>query len=112
MKWQFAFLLVLSLLFLVSCGPNQEQLQNFATCLTDQGAVMYGASWCVHCKEQKEMFGDAFVKVNYVECTIEEQRCSEENISGLPTWKFKDGSILEGALPFSELESKTGCKLR
>jgi len=105
-------LVVLSLLFLVGCGPNQEQLNTFATCLNDKGAVMYGASWCPHCQEQKEMFKEAFGKISYVECSVEEARCTQENITGLPTWKFSDGSMREGVVPFTELEYKTGCTLK
>ncbi len=32
----------------------------FARCLTDRQVKMYGAYWCPHCAEQKEMFGESF----------------------------------------------------
>ena len=47
----------------------EDSMEQFATCLTENGATMYGAEWCGHCKAQKEMFGEAaFEKVDYVEC--------------------------------------------
>src|SRR6266700_8112952 len=49
-------------------------LDGFAQCLKDRGAKMYGAWWCPHCADQKEMFGFAFQYVNYVECSPEIQR--------------------------------------
>lgn len=40
-----------------------------ATRLRDAGAKMYGAFWCSHCFEQKEVFGkDAVGVLPYVEC--------------------------------------------
>ena len=32
----------------------------FARCLEDRQVKMYGAYWCPHCAEQKEMFGESF----------------------------------------------------
>ncbi|XP_075524052.1 thiol-disulfide oxidoreductase LTO1-like [Primulina tabacum] len=33
------------------------------------GAKLYGAFWCSHCQDQKEMFGREAAKLlNYVEC--------------------------------------------
>ena len=35
---------------------------------------MYGLYWCPHCIEQKQMFGEAFHYVPYVECAIKGSR--------------------------------------
>ena len=91
-------------------------LDGFAQCLKAKGAKMYGAWWCPHCAEQKEMFGFAFQYVNYVECSPEGQRtmnetCKQAGIKGYPTWQFADGSRAEGPQPLSALADKTGCKL-
>ena len=42
----------------------------FARCLTDRQVKMYGAYWCPHCAEQKEMFGESFALAPYVECGV------------------------------------------
>lgn len=88
-----------------------------AQCLTDAGAKMYGASWCSHCKDQKEAFGDSFSKVTYVECAtpgnpnVMIQECKNAGIEGYPTWVFSDGSRLTGFQDFQTLADKTGCAL-
>ena len=62
------------------------------------GARMYGAFWCSHCYEQKQMFGrQAMEYVGYVECYPEGYRsgvemagaCKEADIQGFPTWIVK-----------------------
>ena len=91
-------------------------LDAFAQCLKSKGARMYGAWWCPHCADQKEMFGFAFQYVNYVECSppglkTETDECKQAGVQHFPTWQFPDGSRTEGAQPLSVLGEKTGCKL-
>lgn len=91
-------------------------LDAFAECLKGKGAKMYGAWWCPHCADQKEMFGYAFERVNYVECSppgqrTENETCKQAGVKNFPTWQFADGSRTEGAQPLSLLSQKTGCRL-
>jgi hypothetical protein len=91
-------------------------LDGFAKCLNLKGARMYGAWWCPHCADQKEMFSYAFQYVNYTECSPEGQRveteqCKQAGIKHFPTWRFADGRTTEGVLQLGELSQKTGCKL-
>jgi hypothetical protein len=103
-------LMLVGLLFLIGCAaPASEEVDALASCLTENGAVMYGANWCPHCAEQKEMFNASFSKINYVECEEQKQKCADAGITGLPTWKFADGSILQGKQEFSVLAKKAGC---
>ena len=98
--------------FLVACSEETpEELNNFATCLTENGAEMYGLYNCGHCNDQKEMFGGAFEKVNYIECSVDQQKCAEKNIKGVPIWFFADGSSASGVQSFVKLAQKTGCPL-
>jgi hypothetical protein len=87
----------------------------FAQCLNDAGAVEYGAWWCPHCADQKELFGSSFDYVNYVECSTAartmNQTCQDAGIEGYPTWEFADGSRLGGAQSLETLAEKTGCEL-
>lgn len=87
-----------------------------AQCLTDNGAVMYGAWWCPHCTDQKKKFGNAFDKVNYIECSpggsrTVSQECQDADIQGYPTWRFEDGSELNGTRELVELAAQAGCVL-
>ena len=91
-------------------GCQNQNYDSFAKCLTEKGAVMYGAYWCGHCKEQKEMFGDSFKYINYVECTEKKQICEDAGIGGYPTWII-DGKSHEGVQPLSKLAGISQCKL-
>ena len=91
-------------------------LDSFAQCVSAKGAKMYGAWWCPHCADQKELFGFAFQYVNYVECSPAGERtmndtCKQAGIKNFPTWQYPDGSRTEGAQPLETLAQKTGCKL-
>lgn len=85
-------------------------LSDFASCLAEKGATMYGAWWCPHCKEQKAMFGEeATEKLAYVECTENPQLCIEKKVQYYPTWIFADGSLVTGTQNFASLSEKTSC---
>ncbi|MBW3019594.1 hypothetical protein KY329_05415 [Candidatus Woesearchaeota archaeon] len=110
-------LIVLGVIFatLISTEPEPpKNLDDFAQCLTDAGATFYGASWCGHCKEQKQSFGDSLQYVNYVECaegTGQTEECIEAGIHAYPTWRFADGSEAMGFQDHKTLAEKTGCEL-
>ena len=76
--------------------------------LTSIGAKKYGAFWCPHCYEQKQLFGkEAFKKVNYVECAKEgknpqPQACTAAGIQSFPTWEI-DGKLYPGVQTPQEL---------
>src|SRR5580698_8173932 len=53
---------------------HTSRLDAFAKCLTAKQAKMYGAFWCPHCEEQKEMFGSSFKYAPYTECGIKGSR--------------------------------------
>jgi thiol-disulfide isomerase/thioredoxin len=90
------------------------RFDDFAQCLSDAGALFYGAYWCPHCKDQKEMFENSS-KLPYVECSTvnrqQTQECTDAGITGYPTWVFVDGSRQEGTVPLESLAEKTGCVL-
>lgn len=108
-----AVLLVGGLIWLVkkpSDEPvaNAAQVQSLAQCLSEKGMKMYGASRCPHCKAQKELFGTAFSKIEYVECTTEAVKCNIAGIQGYPTWIYQ-GQKYEGEQTFEQLAKITGC---
>lgn len=92
------------------------KLDTFAECLKDKGAVFYGAFWCPHCQNQKEMFGRSVRFLNYVECSTPDgnaqlQICKDKKIDGYPTWEFADGSREGGEVALTKLAEKTKCEL-
>jgi hypothetical protein len=96
----------------------QHKHDGFARCLKERGVKMYGAWWCPHCVEQKEMFGASFEYAPYVECGIKgklegkAQVCKDENVIHYPTWQFPPtGEREEGVMTLQELSTRTGCAL-
>jgi len=105
-------MILLASITLISCSSNESiNLETFATCLTENGAQLFGSQTCPHCQYQKEMFNDAFEHIDYIECSIDREKCSQEGIKYLPTWKFADDTEVSGVQEFKELSEKTGCAL-
>jgi uncharacterized membrane protein/glutaredoxin len=81
--------------------------------LSAHGAKMYGASWCPHCIEQKEMFGASARRLPYVECSTGPQgspqaaACLALGIKRYPTWII-DGRRYEEELTPARLAELTG----
>lgn len=118
------FVPLISVIFIVFFGgflfyfsSNQPgELDIFAQCLKDKGAVFYGAFWCPHCQSQKALFGKSVKLLPYVECSTADGKsqlpaCQEKKIQGYPTWEFSDGSRQSGQLTLDQLSEKTACPL-
>jgi hypothetical protein len=103
---------------------NNHRYDAFARCLAEKQFKMYGAYWCPHCAEQKEMFGASFKNIPYVECGIpgqprggETQQCKDEGIKRFPTWvvpptaPHPQWDRQERIIPMEELSAKSGCAL-
>jgi uncharacterized membrane protein/glutaredoxin len=91
-------------------GPAEIALAKY---LTSIGAKMYGAYWCPHCHDQKDLFGkEAFQQVTYVECdpagvNAQPNICKAKNIEGYPTWEIK-GQMYSGTKKLQELADLSG----
>jgi thiol-disulfide isomerase/thioredoxin len=93
-------------------GPLDE----FAQCLKKKNVVFYGAFWCPHCQNTKQMFGRSARLLPYVECSTpdgqaQNETCNSKGIKSYPTWIFPDGTRLEGEQSLSTLADKSGCPL-
>ncbi len=99
-------IVVLSIIaYSVYSASKPGPYDNFAKCLTEKGAVMYGAmSWCKYTQAQKGMFGKSFKYINYHEF---------QDLPGVkitPTWVI-NGAWHENVQSFDKLASLAGCKL-
>lgn len=76
--------------------------------LTATGVKKYGAYWCPHCYEQKQLFGQAaFDEITYIECAPEGKNpqpdvCRAAGIQSFPTWEI-DGKFEPGIKTPDEL---------
>lgn len=90
-----------------------EKLEALAEHLDQSGAKFYGASWCLHCQQQKRMFRQAADQLPYIECSPAGQGgplarvCSQENINNYPTWVINNQRH-EGILKPGELARRSG----
>lgn len=87
--------------------PGTSEL---AQCLTTNGLKMYGTEWCSHCKDQKNLFGQAFAKVSYVDCDQERQACLDAGVRGFPTWIDSQWNPYPGTQTLARLAEIGGCK--
>lgn len=90
-------------------GPAEIAL---AQHLADTEAVFYGAWWCPHCQDQKQLFGkEAAQIISYVECSTPDGQgqtpeCQEAGITGYPTWII-NGQELSGTQSLETLAQLT-----
>ncbi|MEK6967760.1 MAG: hypothetical protein AABX51_03965 [Nanoarchaeota archaeon] len=92
------------------------EYDDFAKCLGDKGAIFYGAFWCPHCKEQKQIFGKSAKYLPYIECALPSGQgttevCNQAGVKSYPTWEFADGTKQTGKLSILELSRKTNCSI-
>ncbi len=65
--------------FILGTGGSNQNYYDFASCLADEGATMYGFDACPHCNRQKSIIGQDAFKKNltdrgyYVECRPESE---------------------------------------
>jgi glutaredoxin len=105
----FLFIFVI-LLVLTACSKGPSTYDFFAQCLSEKGVKMYGTDWCSHCKNQKEMFGNSFQYITFIDCDWNKDECLSAGVEGYPTWII-DGENYPGEQSLNRLASLSGCKL-
>jgi len=92
------------------------EFDDLVNCMASKEIKMYGAYWCSHCNQQKELFGDSvnlFEEKIYVECAEdasdnERQKCIEKGITGYPTWIINNEKVL-GTKSMKKLAELSEC---
>ena len=97
--------------FILLTSYNHDDL---AKCLDEKGVKLYGAFWCPHCQQQKQMFGSSQKYLNYVECSTpdgesQNEVCASKNITSYPTWELSNGTRIVGEQTFEDLSKISGC---
>jgi uncharacterized membrane protein len=97
----------------ISTQSGEAEMQ-LAQHLTAIDAKMFGAWWCPHCHDQKQLFGQQAAKtIPYVECAEDGvnpqvQLCrSTAGVEGFPTWEI-NGEYLVGAQSLQALADASG----
>ena len=110
--WGIASIVLLALIIFAivkaTTGPGKHD--DFAVCMTEKGAVMYGTDWCSSCKAQKALFGKSFKYIDYKNCDFNKDLCTQKGIQGYPTWIINDKAYT-GKKPLDYLAYQTNCSL-
>lgn len=83
--------------------------------LTASDIKMYGAYWCQHCRDQKNLFGkEAFKVVTYIECAEDAEKdepqpdkCEAAGVNSYPSWEI-EGELQSGTIPLPQLAQLSG----
>lgn len=102
--------------YLVYVNVSNSKISKVVDCLNEKEAVMYGAAWCKHCNEEKELFGESFRRLTYIECSSVEgdemlKTCVDQKIERYPTWVFGDGTRIEGVYKPESLAVAAKCEM-
>ncbi len=103
-------LLLIFVLLIAGCSQSSNNLDNFAVCISENDAVMYGTEGCSYCQSQKAEFSSSVKYVNYIDCDKQKDVCLRNNIKRYPTWII-NGEYYTGYQPLDKLASLTGCDL-
>lgn len=105
------FLLVLAaavLILLIFWPQAVVSKKSLGKCLTEKGVIMYGADSCENCANQKKLFGEDFINVNYINCEFYYEECQKKGISVYPLWALNN-RVLAGAQTLPVLSKFAGC---
>jgi len=100
-------------------GPEDPWIRGLAEHLSKSDAKFYGASWCPHCADQKELFGASAKRIPYVECSPGGRNapsapvCKEKDIKSYPTWiingeRYTGTQTLDALAQASKYKSQGG----
>jgi uncharacterized membrane protein len=95
-------------------GPEDPAIRALAEHLSEEGALFYGASWCPHCQEQKQLFGASASRLPYIECspagpnTPQAPSCNRAGVQSYPTWVINGRPIVGRVLTLAELADASG----
>ena len=100
-----------------TAGPEDPWVRGLVEHLVKTDAKFYGASWCPHCSEQKELFGPSSNRVPYIECSPGGARapqakiCNDAGIKTYPTWiingqRYSGTQSLDSLAQFSNHKSE------
>lgn len=101
------------LLILAGCWSSNpyKNLDEFAQCLTDKWAILYGTQTCTYCQKQKTLFGESFAKINFVNCTKEPMKCNVAGVDSIPDRSIGNQRMI-GLQSLETLAKQAGCTLQ
>lgn len=99
---------------------TQADYTTFVTSLNEEGVIYYKSVKCNNCKRQEAMLGEAYKKLNSVECHPDGENpqvelCLQKKIRKTPTFLIEEDGVekkrLEGLQPLDDLAKWAGVEL-
>ncbi|MFC1734085.1 hypothetical protein ACFL6I_27590, partial [candidate division KSB1 bacterium] len=84
-------------------GPSIDTVK----CIGSKSTI-YISTGCHVCAQQEELFGENFKYLNIVNCFIEGEKCSQANVTRVPTWMI-NGEMMTGLQSIEKLINLAGC---
>lgn len=106
----FILIVLFSSMTIYSYAKKPGKYNDFAKCLTEKGAVIYGNDYCSYTNIQLNFFGKSKEYLNYIKCADNEKLCNEKSVKTTPTWEI-DGKMYEQVQTFEKLSAITGCEI-
>jgi len=101
-------IVILSVFTVYSYSQKPGKYDDFAKCLTEQGAVVYGNDYCSYTMDELGFFRKSKEHLNYVKCIDNQELCDGKGVSITPTWEI-EGKMYEGVQGLNKLAEVTGC---
>ena len=83
--------------------------KTLAQCLSFNQFIMYGTQVCSACSAQKDLFGEDFTYISYIDCNQNQKLCIDKKITGFPTWIDREGNKYSGVIPLEILTELSHC---
>jgi hypothetical protein len=103
-------LIIITFSIYVTTGNKPEPVisEELARCIADSGAKAYTQTGCIHCENQKELFGDNWKYINEINLQTNYNEFRAAGITGTPAWII-NGKTYEGFQGKENLKTITGC---
>jgi len=101
--------------YLLGRYHKNHRYDSLVECMAAKQVKMYGAYWCPHCADQKDILGASYRFV-YEECGVPgshevQRKCLDLGVKLFPTWRFPDGALTPGVFSAEALSLRSGCSL-
>ncbi len=106
----FLLIILFSIFTITSYMKKPGDYDEFAKCLTEKGAVIYGNDYCQYTLQQMGFFGKSKEYLNYIRCSENKELCDQKGIKITPTWEI-EGKMYEQVQNFERLSAISGCEI-
>ncbi len=114
-RYLIIFMLIASIAIIsysvYSVSSRPGDYDDFAKCLTEKGAIIYGNDFCSYTTKQLGFFGKSKEYLNYIKCYENKELCDQKGVKLTPTWEI-EGKMYQQVQTFETLSQISGCKLQ